>query len=92
MPKRSLIRVVRSSEGVIVDPTGKAQGRGAYLHDNKSCWAKGLKGTLAHALRTTISEMDMERLRVFMAGLPETVREEPVSLDKKPENKDIPMG
>ncbi len=30
--KRQLLRVVRSPEGVVsVDPTGKANGRGAYL-------------------------------------------------------------
>lgn len=30
--KRDLIRIVRTSDGeVIVDPTGKANGRGAYL-------------------------------------------------------------
>ena len=32
LPKRELIRVVRTPEGnVIVDLTGKANGRGAYL-------------------------------------------------------------
>lgn len=32
MPKKELIRVVRSKEGDIsVDPTGKKNGRGAYL-------------------------------------------------------------
>lgn len=32
LPKRSMIRVVRSKEGVVsVDPTGKLSGRGAYV-------------------------------------------------------------
>lgn len=32
LPKKSMIRVVRSKEGVIsVDPTGKMSGRGAYV-------------------------------------------------------------
>lgn len=32
LPKRELIRVVRNKEGVVsVDPSGKANGRGAYL-------------------------------------------------------------
>jgi uncharacterized protein len=32
LPKRSMIRVVRSKEGVVsVDPTGKLAGRGAYV-------------------------------------------------------------
>ncbi|MFA5006947.1 MAG: YlxR family protein [Candidatus Izemoplasmatales bacterium] len=33
--KKQLIRVVRSPEGVVtVDPTGKANGRGAYLKND----------------------------------------------------------
>ena len=32
LPKKELIRVVRTPEGeVIIDETGKANGRGAYL-------------------------------------------------------------
>ena len=32
LPKKELIRVVRSKEGeIFVDPTGKKNGRGAYL-------------------------------------------------------------
>lgn len=32
LPKRSMIRVVRSKEGIVsVDPTGKLSGRGAYV-------------------------------------------------------------
>ena len=30
-PKKELIRVVRTENGVIIDETGKANGRGAYL-------------------------------------------------------------
>lgn len=71
LPKRSLIRIVRTPEGVQIDPTGKTPGRGAYLHDRRSCWERGLKGALAHALRTTLTEEDRERLSVFMESLPE---------------------
>lgn len=91
MPKRSLIRVVKGTEGVFVDLTSKAQGRGAYLHDNRLCWEKGLKGSLAHALRTTISEKDLEGLKVFMADLPESRTEESTLLNKRSENKDLAM-
>lgn len=35
LPKRELIRVVRTENGVIVDPTGKVNGRGAYLKLDK---------------------------------------------------------
>lgn len=71
LPKRSLIRVVRTPEGVRIDLTGKLPGRGAYLHDVRSCWAKGLKGSLANALRTTISEQDLVTLTAYMESLPE---------------------
>ncbi len=76
LPKRTLIRIVRTSEGVRVDPSGKLAGRGAYLHDRQSCWQRGLKGALANALKTDLSEKDREELLSFMAGLPEDSEEE----------------
>jgi predicted RNA-binding protein YlxR (DUF448 family) len=81
LSKRQLIRIVRSSEGVVIDLSGKLPGRGAYLHDQKSCWVKALKGSLAHALRTTIQEQDLAALRTFMETLPEceTSDEEPMT-------------
>ena len=81
LSKRQLTRVVRTSEGVVIDPSGKLPGRGAYLHDQKSCWVKALKGSLAHALRTTIQEQDLAALRPFMETLPEgeTSDEEPMT-------------
>ena len=70
MPKRSMIRIVRTPEGVQIDPTGKTAGRGAYLHNLHSCWERGLKGSLEHALKTEISERDLATLKIFSAGLP----------------------
>ena len=35
LPKKELIRVVRTVDGVIVDTTGKVNGRGAYLKLDK---------------------------------------------------------
>jgi predicted RNA-binding protein YlxR (DUF448 family) len=71
LSKRSLVRLVRRPEGVLVDPTGKLAGRGAYLHNRRSCWEKGLKGPLAHALKTTLTTDDTQRLHQFMHTLPE---------------------
>lgn len=68
--KRNLIRVVRSTEGVRIDPKGKMAGRGAYLHDTQSCWQRGLDGKLAYALKTEISAEDMAVLKEFMHTLP----------------------
>jgi len=69
--KRSLIRIVRTPEGVRPDPTGKQPGRGAYLHDQRSCWERGLRGALANALKTEISPADRELLQTFAATLPD---------------------
>jgi predicted RNA-binding protein YlxR (DUF448 family) len=71
LPKRSLVRIVRQADGVRTDPTGKLAGRGAYLHNCRSCWEKGLKGSLAHALKVTLSPQDLDSLRQFMQTLPE---------------------
>ncbi len=73
LPKRSLIRLVRRPEGVQIDPTGKLAGRGAYLHNSRSCWEKGLKGPLPHALKVDLTQEDVNRLRQFM----QTLEEEP---------------
>lgn len=71
LPKRSLIRIVRTPEGLRIDPTGKLPGRGAYLHDSRACWESGLKGALAHALKVELTDQDRETLYAFMASLPE---------------------
>lgn len=65
--KRSLTRVVRTPDGaVLVDPTGKMNGRGAYLCDDKTCWDKALAGdVLGKALKTTIDEHAKQELREF---------------------------
>ena len=71
MPKRQLVRIVRSPDGVQVDSTGKLAGRGAYLHDRRSCWERGLKGTLAYALKTELAADELERLQAYLETLPE---------------------
>lgn len=71
LAKRSLVRIVRTPEGVQIDPTGKKAGRGAYLHDLRSCWQQGLKGPLAHALKTELTAQDRERLEEYIATLPQ---------------------
>ena len=66
-----MVRVVRTAEGVRVDPTGKLAGRGAYLHDRRKCWERGLKGALANALKTTLTVDERVQLEEFMNTLPE---------------------
>lgn len=76
LAKRSLIRIVRNPQGVKVDPTGKLSGRGAYLHDLRPCWEKGLSGALAHALKTELTQQEREELAAFAETLP-AVEENP---------------
>lgn len=72
-PKRQLIRLVRTPEGtVMIDPTGKKVGRGAYLCADPACWELALsKGTLARALKVTIASEDSAALRAYAATLAE---------------------
>ncbi len=66
--KRSLVRIVGSTEGdLIIDPTGKRAGRGAYLCQNPVCWDKVLSArdtNLARALRRDVNESAKVALRV----------------------------
>jgi len=74
--KRSLLRVVRTETGIVVDPTGKLAGRGAYLHPYQECWRAALRGNrLEQALRTRLSEENRQALLTYMATLPETEAE-----------------
>jgi len=63
--KRDLIRVVRTPAGqLMVDPTGKANGRGAYLCRQTSCWEKNLpKQRLAQALKVTLTAEELAELQ-----------------------------
>jgi predicted RNA-binding protein YlxR (DUF448 family) len=70
LPKRTLIRIVRTAGGVQVDPTGKLSGRGSYLHDRRECWERGLKGSLANALKATLTAAERATLEEFMNTLP----------------------
>ncbi|WP_420640555.1 RNase P modulator RnpM [Candidatus Leptofilum sp.] len=60
--KRQLTRLVRTPEGpILVDPTGKKNGRGAYLCDNLACWDKVLGNgrLLNQALKTELTAEDL---------------------------------
>ncbi len=64
--KRSLTRLVRTPQGIEIDPSGKAPGRGAYLHDQAACWEVALRGPLARALRTELKPEVRDRLLAYM--------------------------
>ncbi|PBB05902.1 MULTISPECIES: RNase P modulator RnpM [Salimicrobium] len=64
-PKQQLIRVVRNKEGeVFVDPTGKKNGRGAYISkDLNVINTAEEQGMLARHLNTGIDSAVFEQLR-----------------------------
>jgi uncharacterized protein len=65
LAKQTLTRIVRSPDGVQVDLTGKLSGRGAYLHDQRECWEKALKGALANALKTKLTVEERTTLEEY---------------------------
>ncbi len=70
--KRDFVRLVRTPEGrVVVDATGRANGRGAYVHPIQRCWVKALKGaTIKNALKVSPALDDIEALRAYGMTLP----------------------
>ncbi len=63
--KRDLVRVVRTPDGdVMLDPGGKANGRGVYLCKDTACWESGLKKErLSQALKISVTSEQTENLR-----------------------------
>ena len=68
--KKQLLRVLRTPEGdVVLDMTGRMNGRGAYLCHNPECLKKAVKSrSLERALETSIPEEVYERLLTEMKG------------------------
>jgi predicted RNA-binding protein YlxR (DUF448 family) len=58
--KRNLMRIVRTSDaGVVIDPTGKRNGRGAYLCSQPACRQRAIERRLLdRALQTTLTEAE----------------------------------
>ena len=67
LPKQQLIRVVRNKEWeVFVDPTGKMNGRGAYLKRSHAAFEKAKqKKLLARALQVEIPEEIFSELEKY---------------------------
>ncbi len=70
-PKKELVRIVRTPEGeVLVDPTGKKAGRGAYTCPSTECLEKAFKGTLlAQALEFELTTEIKKNLKINMLDL-----------------------
>ena len=60
--KQQLTRIVKTPDsGIVVDRTGKQNGRGAYLCNQLSCWDKIISNTriLDQALKTKVTADDI---------------------------------
>ena len=67
--KRGLIRIVRTADGIVADPTGKLAGRGAYVCGQSACWDGALsKGRLEHSLKSRLTAKDADALRAYAAN------------------------
>ena len=66
--KKDLIRIVKNKRGQItIDKTGKLEGRGAYICDNKDCLEKIIKNKrLERVFDMQISNEIYESLRGVM--------------------------
>ena len=71
-PKKELVRVVRTPEGeILLDPTGKKSGRGAYLCPSPDCLKKARKAKrLERALDCAIPDEVYARLEAEMGDGP----------------------
>lgn len=63
-PKKELIRIVRSPEGeVSLDPTGKKNGRGAYLTNDEQVFLLAKKkDVLSRHLNVTLTPLQYDEL------------------------------
>lgn len=62
--KRRLTRIVATPDsGVVVDPTGKKNGRGAYVCEQTACWDKIIQSQLLDkALKTAVSDTEKDAI------------------------------
>ncbi|WP_124727543.1 RNase P modulator RnpM [Staphylospora marina] len=70
-PKKSLVRIVRTPENeIVIDPTGKKSGRGAYLCAKPEYVDLAQKKkALDRALKTQVPAELYDRLREYVSGL-----------------------
>ena len=64
--KREFLRVVRAPDGTVsIDATGRANGRGAYLCADGSCWAIALK---KKSIERALSAPLTPEVRAYLEG------------------------
>ena len=70
-PKKELIRILKTSEGgIILDATGKKNGRGAYLCKRENCMEEAIKGRgLERSFKMSIPKEVYENLKKELTEL-----------------------
>ena len=68
--KKDLIRIVKNKENeIIIDKTGKQEGRGAYICNNIECLNKVIKtNRIGKALKSNIDQKIYEDIRGVIIG------------------------
>ena len=70
--KKELIRVIKNDEGVLLDASGRKNGRGAYICANTDCLEKARKSKgLERSLKVAIPDEVYENLEKEMSILAE---------------------
>ena len=67
-PKRSMLRIVLTGDGeIMVDPTGKKAGRGAYICPQRLCFDQAKKRkALDRGLKTSVGSEIYDQLLVMV--------------------------
>jgi len=70
-PKKELIRIVKTPDNkIIIDPTGKANGRGAYICPRRDCLEASIRSKrLVRALDADIGPEDLKKLAKELESL-----------------------
>lgn len=76
--KKALIRIVKNKENeIFLDPTSKANGRGAYVCRELGCLEKAIKSkALNRAFKMEISGEVYEKLKMELEKLESSAKEE----------------
>lgn len=65
--KRAFVRIVRTPDGrIVIDQSGKMNGRGAYLCTRSACWERAASGNaLDRALKVEVPAESRDALRRY---------------------------
>jgi hypothetical protein len=70
VPQAELLRIVAGPQGLCLDASRRAPGRGGYLHRRASCWAEfARRRGPVRSLRVTPGRPERERLVASLASV-----------------------